>query len=166
MKTTANILLALGIVLSACNANKQLAKANNDDDIYYSSKDAPAKPKRQEYNPDPNAGAVNNQGSATKADDYTPANNTQQDNSANRNSGDTYVTNNNTYTSSYSDDDYYDYAYAARIRRFNSPYYNTWSYYDPYYTNMYYYNYNPYYFGTSIYSTYSWWAPTVTVGWG
>ncbi len=59
----------------------------------------------------------------------------------------------------YNEDDYYDYAYSARIRRFHRPY--VWSdYYDDYYTNLYWYTYNPYYWGTSIYLGYSWWYPS------
>ncbi len=56
-------------------------------------------------------------------------------------------------------DDYYDYSYASRIRRFNAPN-NSWGYYDPYYTNYYWFNNsNSSYFGNSVYSTYSWWGP-------
>lgn len=56
-------------------------------------------------------------------------------------------------------DDYYDYSYSARIRRFGSQY-NTWGYYDPYYTNAYWYNPQPSYWGVSIYQTYGWWGPS------
>lgn len=56
-------------------------------------------------------------------------------------------------------DNYYDYTYAARIRRFHDPN-NTWAYYDPYFTNYYWFNSSsPRYFGQSVYSTYSWWGP-------
>ena len=59
----------------------------------------------------------------------------------------------------YDEDDYYDYAYSARIRRFHSPY--VWSsYYDDFYTNLYWYNYNPMSWGTSIYLGYSFWYPS------
>lgn len=74
--------------------------------------------------------------------------------------GNTYVTNNyyGSYTN-YSEDDYYDYAYAARLKRF----YGTncgWSYYNDYYTNAYWYTYDPNYWGVSIYLGYSWWYPS------
>lgn len=64
----------------------------------------------------------------------------------------------------YDEDDYYDYAYSARIRRFHSPviYYD---YYADYYTNMYWYTYDPFYWGTSIYLGYSWWYPTYYSRW-
>src|SRR5260370_1303557 len=64
------------------------------------------------------------------------------------------------------DDDYYDYAYSSRIRRFYHPV--GWSYYDSYYTNMYWYDYDPYSYGVSLYLSYDWWRPryTWTPGWG
>ena len=40
------------------------------------------------------------------------------------------------------DDDYYDYYYTSRLRRFHSPYYG-WNYYDPWYSDNYWYTYNP-----------------------
>ncbi len=48
---------------------------------------------------------------------------------------------------------YYDFVYASRLRRFASPY-NHFRYYDPWYTNMYWYTFNPAYFGVSIYTGY------------
>ncbi|MBK9284819.1 MAG: cell envelope integrity protein TolA [Sphingobacteriaceae bacterium] len=63
----------------------------------------------------------------------------------------------------YSDDDYYDYAYASRIRRFNNPI-NGAGYYDNYYTNSYYYNANPYLYGQSIYNSYGWCSPNYYSG--
>ena len=71
--------------------------------------------------------------------------------------GTTYVTNNYYYDS----DDYYDYAYTARIRRFHSPTYYSWSYYDPYYTNLYWYDCYPGNWGVSIYLGYDWCWPSV-----
>ncbi len=82
--------------------------------------------------------------------------------------GDTYITNNYYYGDNYdinNNDDYYDYEYAARIRRFNRPYYG-FGYYDNCYTNYYWYNYDPYYWGTSIYVSYSWWYPRPRFYWG
>ena len=54
---------------------------------------------------------------------------------------------NNYYGDYYEDSDYF---YASRIRRFHRNY-GAWGYYDPFYTNMYYYNYDPFFWGTSIY---------------
>ncbi|MBA4241080.1 MAG: hypothetical protein C0448_10155 [Sphingobacteriaceae bacterium] len=56
-------------------------------------------------------------------------------------------------------DDYYDYEYATRVRRFNNRI-DGLSYYDNYYTNSYWYNPNPYNYGVSVYSGYSWWGPS------
>lgn len=54
-------------------------------------------------------------------------------------------------------DDYYDYEYATRIKRFDNNI-NGLSYYDNYYTNSYWYNRNPYNYGVSVYNGYSWWG--------
>ncbi len=63
----------------------------------------------------------------------------------------------------YDKDDYYDYKYASRLRRFNNPV-NGLGYYDDYYTNYYWYNGNPAYYGTSIYTSYNWWGPSYGYG--
>ena len=54
-------------------------------------------------------------------------------------------------------DDYYDYEYATRVKRFDNSI-NGLSYYDNYYTNSYWYNHNPYNYGVSVYNGYSWWG--------
>lgn len=56
----------------------------------------------------------------------------------------------NTVINNYYYGDYYDYSYASRIRRFHRNY-GFDSYYHDFYTNMYWYNYDPFYWGTSIY---------------
>lgn len=48
---------------------------------------------------------------------------------------------------------YYDYAYSSRIRRFHRNF-ATFGYYDPFFTNMYWYNYDPFYYGVSLYHGY------------
>ncbi|MBA3666066.1 MAG: hypothetical protein H0W61_17955, partial [Bacteroidetes bacterium] len=60
---------------------------------------------------------------------------------------------------SYNKDDYYDYQYASRVKRFGSPV-NGAGYYDNYYTNSYWYNQNPACYGTSIYSSYNYLMPS------
>lgn len=55
-------------------------------------------------------------------------------------------------------DDYYDYEYATRLRRFDNSVYGL-GYYDNYYTNSYWYSGNPYNYGVSVYNGYSWWGP-------
>ena len=59
---------------------------------------------------------------------------------------------NSSLTSSYDEYDYYDdYMYSSRIRRFYSPY-SGFGFYSSPYTNYYYYNNNPNFWGSSIYS--------------
>jgi hypothetical protein len=65
---------------------------------------------------------------------------------------------NNYYGNYYEDDN--DFSYSSRIRRFHRN--NSWGYYDPWYTNMYYYNYDPFFWGTSIYIGY---RPSFSWGW-
>jgi len=103
-------------------------------------------------------------------DDYYPEGGYQGNQNATTQSytdstGNTYVTNN--YYGDYYEDS--DYAYASRINRFHR--YNTWNYYDPFYTNMYWYNYDPYFYGVSIYSScwpsYNWyWGNNWGWNWG
>lgn len=128
------------------------------DDVYYSPRNNPAPaPVATAPAPAPNTYSNNNS-------NYEPAPATNYDNTApdysstNRqydDQGNTYVTNNYYYDQ----DDYYDYAYSANIRRFYSPVVG-YSYYDPFYTNLYWYDYNPVHWGTSIYLGYNWWAPS------
>ena len=72
--------------------------------------------------------------------------------------GNTYVTNNYYSGDNYDFemDDYYDYSYSARLRRFYNPCYG-YGYYSTYYTNSYWYSYNPFQWGVSIYLGYNWW---------
>jgi hypothetical protein len=60
-------------------------------------------------------------------------------------------------------DDYYDFAYSSRIRRFHNP--MGFNYYDPWHTNMYFFNNDPFFWGTSIYMGYNFWNPSPW-GWG
>lgn len=63
------------------------------------------------------------------------------------------------YDKDFNYDDYYDYEYTTRIRRFYNPVYS-YGYYDNYYTNSYWYTGNPYNWGTSVYMGYNWWGPS------
>lgn len=171
-KSTLLILTCTGALLSACSTTYRSGSAQ--DDIYYSASDEPATAppaaspsgnasNERPYTPSGGSYQGNN------SSDYQPSSQTNDVPAANGNSdyyqpnstsnysdgnGNTYVTNNY-----YNGDDYYDYAYSARLRRFYSPYYG-YSYYDPIYTNNYWYDYNPSNFGVSIYTGYSWWAPS------
>ena len=55
-------------------------------------------------------------------------------------------------------DDYYDYSFSSRIRRFHRPMYSS-SYYGGLYTDYYWYNNDPFYCGTSIYYGHNWNSP-------
>ena len=55
-------------------------------------------------------------------------------------------------------DDYYDYSFSSRIRRFHRPMYSS-NYYGGLYTDYYWYNNDPFYCGTSIYYGYNWNSP-------
>ena len=60
--------------------------------------------------------------------------------------------------SHYSTDDYYDYSFSSRIRRFHRPIYYS-GYYGGIYTDYYWYNNDPFFCGTSIYYGYNWYSP-------
>ncbi|HOW32536.1 MAG TPA: hypothetical protein PLP88_13310, partial [Bacteroidales bacterium] len=160
MKNYIALVAASLIFITGCTTQYQ---ARNYDDVYYSSKNKPMEMRTvvepQQTQPTGNSQAVEqvqpaeSQVSAAETTEgyadpvYTD---TEQYTSAD---GDTYITNN------YYSDDYYDYAYAARLRRFhNHNYYN--SYYSDWYTNMYWYDYNPFSWGTSIYLGYNFWYPS------
>lgn len=62
------------------------------------------------------------------------------------------------FTDEYSSDDYYDYQYSARLRRFHGPSFG-FNYYNNYFTNSFWYSNNPYHCGVSIYYGYNFWDP-------
>ncbi|MCB0397260.1 MAG: hypothetical protein KDD36_11430 [Flavobacteriales bacterium] len=166
--------IAIGsLALASCSATRY-ARVPDDDDVYYSSSDVPdnASPTERVYDtpqqPAESPAAKDeyartpdepSKGEAVRSDTETYSDE----------KGNTYVTNN--YYGDYNDydaDDYYDYAYAARIRRFHR--HSRWHYYDPYYTNTYWYDRSPGNWGVSIYCGYRWWRPyshtTVYVSYG
>jgi len=71
---------------------------------------------------------------------------------------------------SFNYDNYYDYSYASRIRRFQYSPFN--DYYHDYYTNRYWYDYNPGYWGSSIYNNWgmglgmSYYMDPFSMSWG
>jgi hypothetical protein len=163
MKSLSIIAIPLvALLLGSCSSTQQASNKAYGDDVYYSPK---ANANEQTANKQQPA-------SSTPATEYsTPVKDADQGQSVNQENrfdydgnssstqttgqdGNTYVTNNY-----YNDDDYYDYAYTARIRRFNNPMWG-YSYYDSYYTNSYWYDYNPHNWGVSIYCGYNWWAPS------
>lgn len=168
MKATVNILIVLVFLASGCVSTYHV---NNDynDDIYYTPSAKKEEPKQTvipvtreevvmeepqdrvvyddyDYEEEPRQVSEEARERYTTHEEYTDDN------------GDTYVTN-NYYGEGYDEDDYYDYAYSARIRRFHRSNIGC-GYYDGYYTNAYWYNYDPAYWGVSIYLGYNWWRPS------
>ncbi len=143
-------------IISGCAGTQQASTGNSYDDVYFASNEK--------------KNSVSSPSTATTPSDYSSKQSSdgQSDNSRFEYSepdkstsesrtgedGNTYVTNNYYYDN----DDYYDYAYSARLRRFYNPV--GWGYYDSYYTNSYWYDYNPSSWGLSIYLGYNWWAPS------
>jgi len=195
MKKITLALLASIIYLTSCNPAR-MATSNNNDDVYYSDRDARTEKDfsqqisssheqptpSQEYTGTQQGDNQNSSNQSTN-EDYTVTNNQSSGNNSNEtperfqdntqstgnaNSTQSSDQNGNTYVTNnyYNNDDYYDYAYSSRIRHFYHPY--GWNYYDPYYTNMYWYNYDPYSYGVSLYLSYSWWGAQNNCGsnWG
>ncbi len=162
MKTYLILFVLAIFILSSCSTQKEADIAY--DDVYYSTKpennNISKKDKKKE--------AAYTAGEVSTSHEYISAQGTSSD--------DFDYGDENTYTTSeYSEsefemEDYNDYSYAARIRRFHEP--NPgYSYYDNYYTNNYYYEYDPWAYGTSIYSNYyygypGYYGPSVSIGFG
>jgi hypothetical protein len=151
------------VFLSACSTSNSAKK--NTDDVYYNPKEVSQEVYKEKSSP-----SSATTGSQNSSENSTQQNSKNNSGAANNNSGQRSSDNN----SNFDTDDYYDYSYSSRLRRFHSP--NAivvGGYYDPWYTNMYYYDCNPYNFGTSIYTTYSFFSPGYTTimysrpfGWG
>ncbi|MCL2290547.1 MAG: hypothetical protein FWC34_07590 [Bacteroidetes bacterium] len=60
----------------------------------------------------------------------------------------------------FDDFDMYDYFYTSRIRRFHTHVSLGWGFYDPFFTNMFWYTRSPATWGVSIYLGHSWWWPS------
>ena len=67
---------------------------------------------------------------------------------------DQHIESGNTYTNYYGDEAY-DYFWALRIWRFHRPAFG-FGYYDPFYTNLYWYNRDPWAYGISPYANWGW----------
>lgn len=158
MKSYLKLIVPAVLIFSSCSSTRNAA--TTPDDIYYAPGDH-----TEQSQP---ASAVNSASPSTYSEDNSNYNPEQNSNYSNGGSGtqaqsteqysddqgNTYITNNY-----YNDDDYYNYEYSARLRRYYSPAIG-YGYYDPFYTNSYWYDYNPYNYGVSIYLGYNWWAPS------
>ncbi len=137
MKKLTIIFIGAALALVSCKDQTDGLASVPADDVYYNpakehKPNVPPAPEqyvdqKQNQQYDPNAGKIG----ATAADKNNPY----------------YKDPNFNY------DDYYDNAYAARIKRFNNPIYGT-GYYDSYNTNSYFYNGNASNYGNSIYNNY------------
>ena len=165
MKTIKFLLLFIvGVMISSCTINNYYTQSQPYDDVYYN-------PNIHQY-PDNN---VQNQDYQQDQQDYQQQDNQITDNQYQDNQQ--YYQDQSNYSETYTDDngntyitnnfygDYYDYSYSSRIRRFYYPELD-FGYYDPWYTNMYWYTYDPWYFGISVYLTYPFWRPGVSFYWG
>lgn len=133
------------IAFSACNSSLIAQSSQETDDVYYSMKDAAKERRALAKAREEEAERQKQEAQASQLDEQT-----QQ---ARSKPGSDY------YDEPFDYDDYYDYEYAARLRRFHNPMMGG-GYYDNFYTNAYFYNNDPYYFGTSIYNGYNFWGPS------
>ncbi|MCX7696739.1 MAG: hypothetical protein N2Z72_03480, partial [Bacteroidales bacterium] len=159
------ITIGLGLVfLTGCSINNYYSKHYHEyDDVY-------AKPQKQinSYEVEQDVKPFTDEQINYSYQDSNPSENYSQGSGKSYPSTSTTYTdqNGNTYiTNNYYYDDYYDYEYTARLRRF---YGGGWfDYYDPFYTNLYWYTYDPFLFGISVYYTpWWWWKPRYRWYWG
>lgn len=148
MKHSLYLLLITSLFLTSCSSIKQ---ASVYDDVYYNPKKVV-----------PTAPDVTVTAPTTDESTYNQPQPTPSVQDAQSVSG--YDDDARDDGSGYNDEDYYDYAYSARLKRFYNPYFYG-NYYSDYYTNLYWYDYNPYSWGTSIYMGYNWWYPSWDYGW-
>lgn len=169
MKTLVKLTALFALFLSACSTMYQ---AQVYDDVYYSPKNqaapvvksTPAQPGDQYSN------AGNNSSASKQSQEYTqvPAEEQIYDNDQSQVGTEQYSNpdgSNYNSNSGYNDDDYYDYGYSARLRRFHSNNYFD-NYYHDWYTNNYWYSYDPFFWGSSIYLSYNWLYPHSMFGFG
>ena len=167
MKTYLILIVMAVFLLGSCSAQKESNIAY--DDVYYSTKKENKKTSKKQSNKKEAAYTA----SEVSSSDAYPSNTGVQSDDFDYGYENTYTTT-EVVEGDFEMEDYYDYSYAARIKRFHEP--NPgYSYYDNYYTNNYYYEYDPWAYGTSIYSNYYYgypsyyspgWSVSVGFGWG
>ncbi|MFO7999340.1 MAG: hypothetical protein R6U86_10210, partial [Bacteroidales bacterium] len=157
MKTHAKIFGILLLVLAGCSSTYQTA--GTYDDIYYSPELVrPASEQDETYSqatvvevPQDAAEVSGQSGAYAQEEEYVYDDYDNQYYEQEPGSQGVYADGGSVIVNQYYDSGYYDFAYAARLRRFYSPVYYRPAYYDPFFTNMYWYTYNPFYSGVSIY---------------
>lgn len=136
-------IFGLAVLLLASCATSKKTSLKYDDDAYFSFADAEREANRFKKNKEK---AKEEQPVSSNSETSNSSGTTKDEN------GNLVLRNDYYDSDEFNYDDYYDYSYAARLRRFHGNY--TWNYYDPYYTNTYWYNGSPNSYGTSIYTTY------------
>jgi len=170
MKTYLIITVLSIFILAGCSSTKSTA---DYDDVYYPTskkKDKKNKDTYETQTADPDYYTKSeNDGNDNHLEDYATGEYVEYEEEPYYSTsetietpeGTTYVTN-NYYSDGYMYDDYYDYSYASRIRRFYNPY-GGFGYYSPYYTGYY---YDPWYWGPSFSFGFSWGWGSIGWGWG
>ena len=121
------IILTFTALFAAASCSPTRNVSSTPDDVYYSERD-------QQHEPQPAAASAPPADYSRDYSNYNPDNNTNNSQTPSSteqytdDKGNTYVTNNY-----YNDDDYYDYEYSARLRRYYTPAVG-YGYYDPFYT--------------------------------
>ncbi len=173
MKTLVKLTGLLVLFLSACSTSYHSAGVH--DDIYYSRSNAEM---LAENAHEANATVVQVTPASESQPAAAPNQHYSQEQYYEYQDYEYYVVENDTV---YFDDNYdvevgsdyphwyhthygYDYfGYSSRLRRFHRNY-AMFGYYDPWFTNMYWYSFNPHFYGASIYFGYGW--PSYYYGWG
>ena len=157
MKYFIPIMVAVMLIITSCTTQNQTA---GYDDVYYSPKNQPPVPKHSIVikTPETDLSTYNSSGSeALQQESSTAVGNYSNEDT-------TYYADQQNYSGDgYNQDDYYDYAYSAKLKRFYDPV-PYGGYYNDYYTNSYWYDPNPWNYGFSIYMGYNWWGPSYGYG--
>lgn len=146
MKTPTPLIAIALLALAGCTA---MHTTTTYDDIYFSPTRALAEAQRGENTPPAQASPedVTEYHYEQPADEgyivYPDHTETYYDEY-----GDTHITHN------YFFDGIHDYHFSSRIRRFHRYQHLGFGFYDPFFTNMYWYNFNPHHFGISVYLGY------------
>lgn len=172
MKLMTIISAAFFLLVSFSCSSYKSGTVSESDDRYYSLSDANKERRTASKlvsNSNQNQPTNQNQNSDTPTNSQDESDYRQYPNSSNYtqnqpNTGGNVT--NNYYGNDYDIDDYYDYMYSSRIRRFNRNNFTGMGYYNPFYTNTYFYNNDPMFFGNSIYSSYGFFNPYVPWGYG
>lgn len=179
MKTLAGILGILGIILTSCTSTYYATVPG--DDVYSSGKrttvttvttTTTTAPTPAVQAPQSNADYNNQANAQEQAAEIQTAEGDTVPQQPTYTTSETYyapdgnvIVTEKSYYGDFDPDNYYDYAYSARINRFHSPFHH-YGYYDDYYTNAYYYSNLYDDWGTSIYFGYNWLTPYIGLHYG